>query len=87
MCIRDRIEFELVNKKDPRDIIAKRSSNGMLVGIEVNIGDVYTIRVKNNANYVYEQDVEIRDMDGDTVAFKVGTEEPVFQLDLIAKEK
>ena len=81
----EEIEFELVNKKDPRDIIAKRSSNGMLVGIEVNIGDVYTIRVKNNANYVYEQDVEIRDMDGSTVAFKAGTDKPLEQLDLIAK--
>ena len=81
----DEIEFEFVNKKDPKDIITKRSSNGLLVGIEVNIGDIYTIRVKNNDNYVFEQDVEIRDMDGDTVAFKVGTEEPVFQLDLVAK--
>ena len=81
----DEIEFEFVNKKDPKDIITKRSSNGMLTGIELNIGDIYTIRVKNNDNYVFEQDVEIRDMDGDTVAFKVGTEEPVFQLDLVAK--
>ena len=81
----DEIEFEFVNKKDPKDIITKRSSNGMLIGIELNIGDIYTIRVKNNDNYVFEQDVEIRDMDGDTVAFKVGTEEPVFQLDLVAK--
>ena len=81
----DEIDFEFVNKKDPKDIIAKRSSNGMLTGVELNIGDIYTIRVKNNDNYVFEQDVEIRDMDGDTVAFKVGTEEPVFQLDLVAK--
>ena len=81
----DEIEFEFVNKKDPKDIITKRSLNGMLTGIELNIGDIYTIRVKNNDNYVFEQDVEIRDMDGDTVAFKVGTEEPVFQLDLVAK--
>ena len=81
----DEIEFEFVNKKDPKDIITKRSSNGMLTGVELNIGDIYTIRVKNNDNYVFEQDVEIRDMDGDTVAFKVGTEEPVFQLDLVAK--
>lgn len=81
----DEIEFEFVNKKDPKDIITKRSSNGMLTGVELNIGDVYTIRVKNNANYVYEQDVEIRDMDGETVAFKVGTDEPVVQLDLISK--
>lgn len=83
----DEIEFEFVNKKDPKDIITKRSSNGMLTGVELNIGDIYTIRVKNNDNYVFEQDVEIRDMDGDTVAFKVGTDEPVVQLDLIAKEK
>ena len=83
----DEIDFEFVNKKNPSDIITKRSSNGLLAGVEVNIGDVYTIRVKNNANYVYEQDVEIRDMDGETVAFKVGTDEPVVQLDLIAKEK
>ncbi|MGX7080857.1 gram-positive signal peptide, YSIRK family [Gemella morbillorum] len=81
----DEIDFEFVNKKNPSDIITKRSSNGLLAGVEVNIGDVYTIRVKNNANYVYEQDVEIRDMDGETVAFKVGTEEPVVQLDLISK--
>ncbi|WP_373105127.1 YSIRK-type signal peptide-containing protein [Gemella morbillorum] len=81
----DEIEFEFVNKKDPKDIITKRSSNGMLTGVELNIGDIYTIRVKNNDNYVFEQDIEIRDMDGDTVAFKVGTEEPVFQLDLVAK--
>ena len=81
----DEIDFEFVNKKDPKDIITKRSSNGMLTGVELNIGDIYTIRVKNNDNYVFEQDVEIRDMDGDTVAFKVGTEEPVFQLDLVAK--
>ena len=81
----DEIEFKFVNKKDPKDIITKRSSNGMLTGVKLNIGDIYTIRVKNNDNYVFEQDVEIRDMDGDTVAFKVGTEEPVFQLDLVAK--
>ena len=81
----DEIDFEFVNKKNPSDIITKRSSNGLLAGVEVNIGDVYTIRVKNNANYVYEQDVEIRDMDGETVAFKVGTDEPVVQLDLISK--
>ena len=81
----DEIEFEFVNKKDPKDIITKRSSNGMLTGVELNIGDIYTIRVKNNDNYVFEQDVEIRDMDGDTVAFKVGTEEPVVQLNLISK--
>ena len=81
----DEIEFEFVNKKDSKDIITKRSSNGMLTGVELNIGDIYTIRVKNNDNYVFEQDVEIRDMDGDTVAFKVGTDEPVFQLDLVAK--
>ena len=81
----DEIDFEFVNKKNPSDIITKRSSNGLLAGVEVNIGDVYTIRVKNNANYVYEQDVEIRDMDGETVAFKVGTDEPVVQLNLISK--
>ena len=81
----DEIDFEFVNKKDPKDIITKRSSNGLLVGIEVNIGDIYTIRVKNNDNYTYEQDVEIRDMDGETVAFKVGTDEPVVQLNLISK--
>ena len=81
----DEIDFEFVNKKNPSDIITKRSSNGLLAGVEVNIGDVYTIRVKNNANYVYEQDVKIRDMDGETVAFKVGTDEPVVQLDLISK--
>ena len=81
----DEIDFEFVNKKNPNDIVAKRSSNGLLVGIEVNIGDIYTIRVKNNDNYTYEQDVEIRDMDGETVAFKVGTDEPVVQLNLISK--
>ena len=81
----DEINFEFVNKKNPNDIVTKRSSNGLLVGIEVNIGDIYTIRVKNNDNYTYEQDVEIRDMDGETVAFKVGTDEPVVQLNLISK--
>ena len=81
----DEIDFEFVNKKNPNDIVAKRSSNGLLVGVEVNIGDIYTIRVKNNDNYTYEQDVEIRDMDGETVAFKVGTDEPVVQLNLISK--
>ena len=81
----DEIDFEFVNKKNPNDIVAKRSSNSLLVGIEVNIGDIYTIRVKNNDNYTYEQDVEIRDMDGETVAFKVGTDEPVVQLNLISK--
>ena len=81
----DEIDFEFVNKKNPNDIVTKRSSNGLLVGIEVNIGDIYTIRVKNNDNYTYEQDVEIRDMDGETVAFKVGTDEPVVQLNLISK--
>ena len=79
----DEIDFEFVNKKNPNDIVTKRSSNGLLVGIEVNIGGIYTIRVKNNDNYTYEQDVEIRDMDGETVAFKVGTDEPVVQLNLI----
>ena len=81
----DEIDFEFVNKKNPNDIVTKRSSNGLLVGIELNIGDIYTIRVKNNDNYVFEQDVEIRDMDGETVAFKVGTDEPVVQLNLISK--
>ena len=81
----DEIDFEFVNKKNPNDIVIKRSSNGLLIGIEVNIGDIYTIRVKNNDNYTYEQDVEIRDMDGETVAFKVGTDEPVVQLNLISK--
>ena len=81
----DEIDFEFVNKKNPNDIVTKRSSNGLLIGIEVNIGDIYTIRVKNNDNYTYEQDVEIRDMDGETVAFKVGTDEPVVQLNLISK--
>ena len=81
----DEIDFEFVNKRNPNDIVTKRSSNGLLVGIEVNIGDIYTIRVKNNDNYTYEQDVEIRDMDGETVAFKVGTDEPVVQLNLISK--
>ena len=81
----DEIDFEFVNKKNPNDIVTKRSSNSLLVGIEVNIGDIYTIRVKNNDNYTYEQDVEIRDMDGETVAFKVGTDEPVVQLNLISK--
>ena len=81
----DEINFEFVNKKNPNDIVTKRSSNGLLVSIEVNIGDIYTIRVKNNDNYTYEQDVEIRDMDGETVAFKVGTDEPVVQLNLISK--
>ena len=81
----DEIDFEFVNKKNPNDIVTKRSSNGLLVGIEVNIGGIYTIRVKNNDNYTYEQDVEIRDMDGETVAFKVGTDEPVVQLNLISK--
>ena len=80
-----RTAIKNINKKDPKDTITKRSSNGMLTGVELNIGDIYTIRVKNNDNYVFEQDIEIRDMDGDTVAFKVGTEEPVFQLDLVAK--
>ena len=81
----DEMDFEFVNKKNPSDIVIIRSSNALLTGIEVNIGDTYTIKVKNNGNYVYEQDVEIRDMDGDTVAFKVGTDEPVFQLNLVTK--
>ena len=81
----DEMDFEFVNKKNPSDIVTIRSSNALLTGIEVNIGDTYTIKVKNNGNYVYEQDVEIRDMDGDTVAFKVGTDEPVFQLNLVTK--
>ena len=81
----DEMDFEFVNKKNPSDIVTIRSSNALLTGIEVNIGDTYTIKVKNNGNYVYEQDVEIRDMDGDTVVFKVGTDEPVFQLNLVTK--
>jgi len=44
----DELEFELVNKKNPKDVTVLKSSQSMLSNIKVKLGEVYTLKVKNN---------------------------------------
>lgn len=81
----DELEFELVNKKNPKDVTVLKSSQSMLSNIKVKLGGVYTLKVKNNKKYTYQHDIEIRDEDGEVVPFVPGTEEPLFEINLVKK--
>ena len=81
----DELEFELVNKKNPKDVTVLKSSQSMLSNIKVKLGEVYTLKVKNNKKYTYQHDIEIHDEDGEAVPFVRGTEEPLFEINLVKK--
>ena len=81
----DELEFELVNKKNPKDVTVLKSSQSMLSNIKVKLGEVYTLKVKNNKKYTYQHDIEIRDEDGEAVPFMPGTEEPLFEINIVKK--
>lgn len=81
----DELEFELVNKKNPKDVTVLKSSQSMLSNIKVKLGEFYTLKVKNNKKYTYQHDIEIRDEDGEVVPFVPGTEEPLFEINLVKK--
>lgn len=81
----DELEFELVNKKNPKDVTVLKSSQSMLSNIKVKLGEVYTLKVKNNKKYIYQHDIEIHDEDGEAVPFVPGTEEPFFEINLVKK--
>lgn len=81
----DELEFELVNKKNPKDVTVLKSSQSMLSNIKVKLGEVYTLKVKNNKKYTYQHDIEIRDEDGEAVPFVPGTEEPLFGINIVKK--
>lgn len=81
----DELEFELVNKKNPKDVTVLKSSQSMLSNIKVKLGEVYTLKVKNNKKYTYQHDIEIRDEDGEAVPFVPGTEEPLFEINIVKK--
>ena len=81
----DELEFELVSKKNPNDVIAIRSSQSMLSNINVKMGNVYTLRIKNSKKYSYQKDIEIHDEDGEAIPFVLGTEEPLVNIDLVEK--
>lgn len=81
----DELEFELVNKKNPKDVTVLKSSQSMLSNIKVKLGEVYTLKVKNNKKYTYQHDIEIRDEGGEVVPFVPGTEEPLFEINLVKK--
>lgn len=81
----DELEFELVNKKNPKDVTVLKSSQSMLSNIKVKLGEVYTLKVKNNKKYIYQYDIEIHDEDGEAVPFVPGTEEPLFEINLVKK--
>lgn len=81
----DELEFELVNKKNPKDVTVLKSSQSMLSNIKVKLGEVYTLKVKNNKKYIYQHDIEIHDEDGEAVPFVPGTEEPLFEINLVKK--
>ena len=81
----DELEFELVNKKNPKDVTVLKSSQSMLSNIKVKLGEVYTLKVKNNKKYIYQHDIEIRDEDGEAVPFVPGTEEPLFEINIVKK--
>lgn len=81
----DELEFELVSKSDPKDIIVAKSSEGNLSGIPVKMGSKYTLRIKNSKKYTYQQDIEIHDEDGEAIPFLSGTEEPLAKIELVEK--
>lgn len=81
----DELEFELVNKKNPKDVTVLKSSQSMLSNIKVKLGEVYTLKVKNNKKYTYQHDIEIRDEDGEAVPFVPETEEPLFEINIVKK--
>lgn len=81
----DELEFELVNKKNPKDVTVLKSSQSMLSNIKVKLGEIYTLKVKNNKKYTYQHDIEIRDEDGEAVPFVPGTEEPLFEINIVKK--
>ena len=81
----DELEFELVNKKNPKDVTVLKSSQSMLSNIKVKLGEVYTLKVKNNKKYIYQHDIEIHDEDGEAVPFVRGTEELLFEINLVKK--
>ena len=81
----DELEFELVNKKNPKDVTVLKSSQSMLSNIKVKLGEVYTLKVKNNKKYTYQHDIEIHDEDGEAVPFVPGTEEPLFEINIVKK--
>ena len=81
----DELEFELVNKKNPKDVTVLKSSQSMLSNIKVKLGEVYTLKVKNNKKYTYQHDIEIHDEDGEAIPFVLGTEEPLVNIDLVEK--
>lgn len=81
----DELEFELVNKSNPKDIIVAKSSEGNLSGIPVKMGNKYTLRIKNSKKYTYQQDIEIHDEENDAIPFISGTEEPLAKIELVEK--
>ena len=83
--VSDELEFELVNKSNPKDIIVAKSSEGNLSGIPVKMGNKYTLRIKNSKKYTYQQDIEIHDEDEEAMPFISGTEEPLAKIYLVEK--
>ncbi len=81
----DELEFELVSKSDPKDIIVVKSDKGELSKIPVKMGNKYTLRIKNSKKYTYQQDIEIHDEDGEAIPFLSGTDEPLAKIYLAEK--
>ena len=42
-------------------------------------------KLKNNKKYTYQHDIEIHDEDGEAVPFMPGTEEPLFEINIVKK--
>ena len=81
----DELEFELVSKSNPKDIIVVKSDKGKLSNVPVKMGNKYTLRIKNSKKYTYQQDIEIHDEDGEAIPFLSGTEEPLAKIYLAEK--
>ena len=81
----DELEFELVSKSNPKDIIVVKSAKGELAKVPVKMGSKYTLRIKNSKKYTYQQDIEIHDEDGEAIPFLSGTEEPLAKIYLAEK--
>ena len=81
----DELEFELVSKSDPKDVIVVKSVKGELSKVPVKMGDKYTLRIKNSKKYTYQQDIEIHDEGGEAIPFLSGTEEPLAKIYLAEK--
>ena len=81
----DELEFELVNKSNPKDIIVAKSSEGNLSRIPVKMGNKYTLRIKNSKKYTYQQDIEIHDEGDEAMPFISGTEDPLAKIELVEK--